>query len=362
MQRILMRSVAVVAAFWLSVGGAYASLRLVGVPPDMTLACDEPVPPAPMVLATGGCPAVVTGGLFGVTGLFLTETNANGIALMPDGRLVVAHDDHVIRYYNATGGLIEAVGGFGTATGRYNRPAQLAVDAQGRLHVADRDNHRVQTYRADGSYEGTFGSFGTATGQFNLIDGIAFGPAYTNLLIADRSNHRVQIYSLNENMVVRTLGGFGTGPGRFNAPGAVAEGVQGRIIVAELGGNRIQIFDPFWNYQGLLAGPGTAVTNLNFPRALATDTNGFIYAADTGNHRVLAWRPDGSLEGIFTGVGTSAGPLNTPQGLAVGLHGRLYVLEAGGRVLGVPGGGGAGLPAHSAPNPHQRGFGCSLQF
>jgi hypothetical protein len=333
MRHVLLRTVAALAAFWLVVGGAYASLGLVGVPANMTLECDELVPPAPMVLATGGCPAVVTAGLYGVTGLFLTETNANGIALMPDGRLVVAHDDHYIRYYNATGGLIEAVGGFGTATGRYNRPSQLAVDAQGRLHVADRDNHRVQTYRADGSYEGTFGSFGTATGQFNLIDGIAYGPAYTNLVIADRSNHRVQFYNLNENMVFWTLGGFGSGPGQFNAPGAVIEDIQRRILVAELGGNRIQIFNQFLQYQGLLAGPGTAVTNLNFPRALATDTNGLIYAADTGNHRVLAWRPDGSLEGIFTGVGTSAGLLNNPQGLAVGLHGRLYVLEAGGRVL-----------------------------
>lgn len=77
-----------------------------------------------------------------------------GLAALPDGRLAIADNfHHVVRVLNpATGALTTIAGtwdapGFADATGaaaRFSRPYGLAVRPDGNLVVADTDNHRLR--------------------------------------------------------------------------------------------------------------------------------------------------------------------------------------------------------------------------
>ena len=59
-------------------------------------------------------------------------------------------------------------------------------------------------------------------------------------VMEDRDNHRMQVCDQQGNC--KAFGRFGTAPGEFSSPPAVAVGKQDRIIVADRGNNRIQIF------------------------------------------------------------------------------------------------------------------------
>ena len=58
--------------------------------------------------------------------------------------------------------------------------------------------------------------------------------------MADRDNHRIQVCNQQGNC--KAFGRFGTAPGELSSPAAVAVGKHDRIIVADRGNNRIQIF------------------------------------------------------------------------------------------------------------------------
>ena len=81
--------------------------------------------------------------------------------------------------------------------GRFVRPQSLAVDAQGRLHVADSYLNNVQILDADtGDYLGSYGAFGTGPGQLNLPLDILITSG-GEVAVANAENHRVEtIYTI----------------------------------------------------------------------------------------------------------------------------------------------------------------------
>ena len=57
-----------------------------------------------------------------------------------------------ISKFTHDGKFIKSFGSFGTAHGEFKTPHDLAMDAQGRLYVADRGNMRIQLFDQDGNY------------------------------------------------------------------------------------------------------------------------------------------------------------------------------------------------------------------
>ena len=102
-----------------------------------------------------------------------------------------------IQVFSPNGTFVSGFGGEGTANGRFQVPEDVAVTADGKVHVVDADNHRVQVFDPLGTYIRKYGTPGTGPGQFNLPTAIAlygskahvgelhgkrvstFGPKYT---------------------------------------------------------------------------------------------------------------------------------------------------------------------------------------
>jgi hypothetical protein len=93
-----------------------------------------------------------------------------------------------------------AAPGTGQPTDLFDRPADVAWDAQGNIFVADGEgaNTRVAKYSKDGVFLKSWGKKGTANGDFADVHGIAVD-AQGNVYAADSGNNRIQIFDNDGN-------------------------------------------------------------------------------------------------------------------------------------------------------------------
>ncbi len=69
-----------------------------------------------------------------------------------------------ISRFTSDGKFIRAFGKLGSGPAEFKTPHDIAMDAQGRLVVADRGNHRIQILDQDGSFIAEWKQFGRPSG------------------------------------------------------------------------------------------------------------------------------------------------------------------------------------------------------
>jgi DNA-binding beta-propeller fold protein YncE len=124
----------------------------------------------------------------------------NGVAVDAAGRVYVTDSNNGrLLVYDAGGNVVARVGR-GAGEGNLGLPRGLAVDGSGRAFVADTMSHSIFVYRgsndagANLDYLGFFGNQGIADGLFRYPGGVAVD-ARGRVYVADTSNDRVQIWS-----------------------------------------------------------------------------------------------------------------------------------------------------------------------
>jgi len=87
--------------------------------------------------------------------------------------------------------------GAGVEGETFNRPTDVAWDAQGNIFISDGyGNARVAKFDRNGVFVKTWGSTGTAPSQFNTLHSIATD-AQGNVYVGDRGNRRIQVFDNN---------------------------------------------------------------------------------------------------------------------------------------------------------------------
>jgi DNA-binding beta-propeller fold protein YncE len=126
-----------------------------------------------------------------------TNTGAvRGVAVTSDGaRTYASATDNRITVFDPQGAIVMQFGGLGRTLGKLSAPAQIALDAGGKLWVADRGNNRIQRFGPDGERLGTFGERGIDPGQFINPTGVAID-CNGLLTVTDTRNNRVQQFLL----------------------------------------------------------------------------------------------------------------------------------------------------------------------
>lgn len=274
-----------------------------------------------------------------------------GIAAGPGGVIYVADgvDSHRLRQISPDGAVSTLAGGrrgmadgHGTAAA-FDTPSGLAVDSRGTIYLADTGNNTIRRITPDGRVstlagDGTAGyrDGSAAAARFNGPIGVAVD-ATGRVIVADTYNDRVR--AIDAAGTVSTIAG-GPGPGlidgpaadaRFQTPCGVAADGAGRIYVADTGNGVMRIIDP----------AGTVTTavwafpeGLSRPLGVAVAADGEVFVTDERG-RISAVTPDGWVRTLAGGrPGFRDGPghqarFRRPSGVAVAGAGRLVVADAG---------------------------------
>jgi len=181
--------------------------------------------------------------------------------------------------------------------------------------------------------EKVIGQSGTEEGQFNAPRAMAMG-LDGSIYIADSRNNRIQHIASN-GTVFQVWGTYSNilkgdaPPGTFNEPWGIAVGLDGSVYVADTWNYRIQkftsngLFVTMWNSYGDPNQP----TSFYGPRGIAVNKLGQVLVTDTGNDRVVIFDSAGKYLGQFGEKGFDLGQFDEPVGLAIDKEGNLFVAD-----------------------------------
>lgn len=192
----------------------------------------DPMPAKPIEAATVA--------LFdGRTGTRLRTWGANRF-IMPHGLTVDSKNNiwltdvgsHQVFKFDPWGRLLMTLGERGVSGAdrtHFNLPTDVAVLADGSFYVSDGyANTRVAKFAADGRYQFEWGKPGTGPGEFDLPHAIAVD-ARGRVYVADRGNARVQVFSSSGRFIRQWTGR------ELGRPYSLAIAADNRAVVVDGG-------------------------------------------------------------------------------------------------------------------------------
>ncbi|MCW5848572.1 MAG: hypothetical protein KIT87_00535 [Anaerolineae bacterium] len=225
--------------------------------------------------------------------------------------------------------LFQMAWGGSARLGLFLYPEGVAVDADGRLYVADRGNDRVQVLQPNGAPLAAWGSRGSGPRQFREPHDVALDLTRGRLYVTDGGNARVQILALSGEYIGQ-LGSRGVGQGELLEPVGVAVAPDGTVYVTDRAGRVVQAFAPSGEPGARWGGYGSGAAQFLSPTGLAVNAEGDVWVADPRLGQVKRFSPTGQPLATWTGQGvTGARPFQAPSGVAVDGENKVYVLERG---------------------------------
>lgn len=225
----------------------------------------------------------------------------NGVAVAPDGSIVVADTwNYRIQRLSDTGQLISVWGqkkedGFDAKIDPVDglwAPRDVAVDAFGRVYVADTGNKRIRVYSLDGQYLQDIGSGGSGLGQLDEPVGLAVHPE-GRLYVADTWNRRISVFTL-DGIALNTFRVRGWYDELGNRPYLAVDGTRGILYVTDPDAGRVLVYDMAGNCVGAFGQFNREAPDLSqfaTVGGIAVDTEGYVYVSDLVNGRILKFAP-----------------------------------------------------------------------
>lgn len=224
-------------------------------------------------------------------------------------------------------------------------PADVKLDSDGNLYVADAGNNRVLWFNG-GAKAATrlWGQADFLSNGANQVKATSINAAYKMAIDYSKTPYALYISDIGNH---RILG--------WRDSAAFRNGDAADLVIGQP-----NLRTAISNVDTGAAGKPSR-TSLSYPAGLAVNPyDGTLYVADSGNHRVLRFprpvdqsgriTPDAVIGQVDftsnTSAAVTAASLNTPTGLALGNDGHLFVADTGNnRVLEFPSGAGTGAAA-----------------
>jgi len=217
-------------------------------------------------------------------GLFRTT---HGIRVDPEGNIWgVDVKGHTVFKFSPEGRILMVIGrspGTNETKDAFNEPTGIIfTPSLDFFYVSDGYvNSRVVKFDRDGEYVSQWGHKGKGDGEFDLVHDVALD-ARGRVYVADRANSRVQIFDPNGAYLGKwTDVGQPWGLAYAAKENAIymCDGLNNRIVKLNLDGE----------IQGVLSSYGRTPGKLDFAHNIAVDSTGAIYVSEIKNWRVQKW-------------------------------------------------------------------------
>ncbi len=238
--------------------------------------------------------------------------SGSGLAVTPDGtRLYVAAKTAVAMVSGADGSLIGYLGG---APGQFQHVADIAMDANGFIFVADAGTLLVKVYNPAGGYVYQFGGKGDTPGKFRGMVAIGIDSAAGRVYVAD-SNYvgttsapKVQAFTLGGSHLQSFDGATAFGTAKITYFSGLTFDPAGRFYVFDSFASKMNVYGVGATLTQLLSygSPGFKVGMLNGP-------NDAVF--DPSTNRLFVACEDGRVEIFGIDGGTNPVKLNVKPGL-----------------------------------------------
>ncbi len=264
-----------------------------------------------------------------------------------------------IEKYSPDGEFIAQWGSAGTGEGQFIHPLGIAVDADGKVYVADGFNKCIQKFTSKGKFLVKWGGSGEGEGLFRTPLSIVLdtvGDVYvldkqsvlkftpegkllarwmmriTARQIAVDDQRNVYVPGLAGNVckydanwhLIEEWGISGSAEGQFLTPRGIAVDASGAVFVGDTGNARIQKFDSEGKFLSELA-PDLSWSGWAW--RLTTDASGNFYALS--GYNVQKFDESGEVTVKWGTKGTGDGQFNDASGITVDRSGNVYVADTG---------------------------------
>jgi DNA-binding beta-propeller fold protein YncE len=170
-------------------------------------------------------------------------------------------------------------------------PRDVAVDATGRVYVADTGNKRIAVFDEDGNPLGEIGEpgGGPLSGQLDEPVGIAIG-ADGLVYVADTWNSRIQVFSETDPNIWLPLREWVLDAWLTNSlddKPYLDVSQDGTVCASDPDGFRVLCFNAAGEFVAGWGTPGTDLTQFGLPVGVAFDSACGLWVADTRNDRMM---------------------------------------------------------------------------
>ena len=192
-------------------------------------------------------------------------------------------------------------------------PCDIAVCSDGDVIVANHGGHSVEVFDAAGKLKRTFGTYGSGDGQFGHPLGICEREGI--VFVGEYNGSRIQKVT-KEGEFLSKFGSKGSQNGQLSQPWGCTVDKYGKVYIAEVGNNRVQVFNPDGTFSRIIGGGGSTPE----PRAVILDSDNNVHIATCGASVVKVFSASGRLIREY-----GNGILSGPSGVAVDKFGYCIV-------------------------------------
>ena len=235
--------------------------------------------------------------------------------------------NHRVVVYDSQGRFQRQFGTQGAGPGQFQFPLGLTVSEDNRVYVADSGNSRVLMFSHSGDILEAIPVPKSGGDKHSDPSDVIVDSRLNRLYVVDNDNHKLHLYNLQSRSFEAVWGGPGQGRRQFRYPFLADISDQGYLLVVEPINTRVQVLNPQGKFVNFVGQWGVKSGQLFRPKGVAV-VGRRVYVTDSYLGRIQIFDVWGEFRGILSDATGRAVALNTPMGLSADIpNKRLYVVE-----------------------------------